>query len=113
MKRQLSGPAQRDIAQVLDWSHDTFGPAARDRYEALILKGVRTIANTADPIGSREIAERPGVRLFHLRYCRQGGDGARVGNPRHLLVYRRPMPNLVYVLRLLHDSMDISAQLDE
>ncbi|KPF71917.1 hypothetical protein IP88_10435 [alpha proteobacterium AAP81b] len=112
MRRRLSASAQRDIAETLDWSDAGFGPDARQRYERLIERGLLTITAPRDPVGTRRFEARPGVALFHLRHCR-GSGGLIVRNPRHLLVYRRPEADLVFVLRLLHDAMDIGARIDE
>jgi toxin ParE1/3/4 len=41
----------------------------------------------------------------------QGTDGI-VRNPRHFIVYRRRTPDLVTVLRVLHDAMDLARHLE-
>ncbi len=113
MRRRLSASAQRDIADTLDWSHAGFGPDARQRYQRLIEQGLRLITAPRDPLGTKRLDSRPGVMLFHLRHCRGSGGGPMVRNPRHLLVYRRPEDGLVFVVRVLHEAMDIEARVDE
>jgi toxin ParE1/3/4 len=108
---RLTGPAEQDIASILDWSAGHFGDAGRRRYEALIETALRDVADEPGRPGSRELPETfgPGRRVYHLRLSRhraRTSDG-RVGAPRHMLVYRTIVPETVVILRVLHDSMDL------
>jgi toxin ParE1/3/4 len=112
---RLSGPAEQDIASILDWSVEHFGDISRLRYEALIGTALRDIAGDPERIGSRGLpaAFGPGCRVYHLR---QSADrartlGGKVGAPRHMLVYRTVSPELVTILRVLHDAMDLKRHL--
>ena len=112
MKRIVTAPAKRDIADVLDWSLQQHGAAARRRYERLIARALKAVTSRADPGGSRAFDEEvDGRRTYHLRNSRRGASGPQVGAPRHLLVYARPQPDLIVMLRLLHDAMDVPARL--
>ena len=114
MRRELADPAVRDIVRILDWSRASFGIVARRRYEALIARGLRAITMATPPTASRTAGEAaPGVRLFHLRHVRQDPGGTSIGHPRHLLAYRIVTPDLIVVLRVLHDAMDLPARLGE
>lgn len=114
MRRELAAPAVGDIARILDWSRETFGTAARVRYERLIVRGLRAITVATPPTPSRTAGDAaPSVQLFHLRHVRQDTDGTSVGHPRHLLAYRIVAPDLITVLRVLHDAMDLPAHLGE
>jgi toxin ParE1/3/4 len=112
---QFAARARRDIATVLDFSHDNFGQPARRRYEALIAAAPRDIANDARRQGATErvILGRT-VRLYHLRQSRERArteDG--IGqSPRHAVVYRLAAGDTVIVVRVLHDSMDPARHLD-
>jgi plasmid stabilization system protein ParE len=86
---------------------------ARARYALLIKTAYRDLLDNP---------ERPGARcspdvsvtqyLYHLRYTRnRPPPGMRVQNPRHIVAYTFDSDSL-RVLRLLHDSMDIAAQLE-
>lgn len=114
MRRIIAAPAKRDIAAVLGWSHERFGAEARARYERLIARGLMALTVPSDPPGSRELVEvGASIRIYHLRHCRRAADGPPVRDPRHFLIYERPSPDLVVVLRLLHDAMDLPTHLRE
>ena len=111
MTLRIAGPARHDIAKILDWSAGTFGAGARRRYELLLGRAALAIAAT-DPISSKDAPELGiGIRLYHLRGSRREGDRrVPVGRPRHFLVYRRESPNLVVLLRVLHDTTDLPSR---
>lgn len=105
---RLAASAQADVVQILAWSQTQFGTAARLRYQALIAAALRSVAQ--DPLRPGSVA-RPelgdGVRTWHLRPSRDavGKTRARVGRPRHFLVYR-DTPTLLAAGRVLHEAMD-------
>jgi toxin ParE1/3/4 len=111
---RLSEAAQGDILNILDWTHEHFGEAARLRYESLIVAALRDIASQPDRQGSRARPELgTGVRSWHLRLSREhirNGPGI-VRRPRHFLVYRFET-GLVVVGRVLHDAMELARHLD-
>jgi toxin ParE1/3/4 len=107
---RLSQAAQGDILNVLAWTHEQFGEAARLRYESLIVAALRDVASQPDRPGSLSRPELgAGVRSWHLRLSREhivAGAGS-VRRPRHFLVYRLE-PELIVVGRLLHDAMELA-----
>ena|SRR5271166_745444 len=112
---RLTEPAERDIADLLDWSGEVFGLAARQRYEALVAAALRDIARDWQRVGSvRRDDLGAGWRIYHLRHSRQRARARRglVKSPRHILVYRLAANDVVTVLRVLHDSMDLARHLD-
>ncbi len=109
MRRQISVDAQQDIAALLDWSHNHFGAAARARYERLIERGLDLIVERRELAGGRVLSGKVERRLYHLRNCRADPVGDTVGTPRHVLVYRIVEPDLVILVRVLHDAMDMPA----
>lgn len=106
---RLAPAAARDIAALLDWSAERFGPAARERYEALVLASLRDLAENPHRPGARELTDkRPGVLIYHLRHSRsftRPPDVVR--KPRHLIVYRASV-EIVTILRVLHEAMDLT-----
>lgn len=108
VRRQLTRPARNDIAAILDWSHDRFGATGRRRYERLIARALIAITRKIPPIGSRaaDVAS-DGIRLFHLRNAKHDPDIEPAGRPRHFIVYRIFEPDLVVVLRVLHEAMNL------
>lgn len=100
---------------MLDWSGRTFGPAARQRYEALVAAALSDIAHDWRRAGSVKRDDLgAGWRIYHLRNSRQRARKAAgiVQSPRHVLVYRLATGDIVIVLRILHDSMDLPRHLD-
>lgn len=111
---RLSAAAQADILHLLMHTERNFGPAARRRYQALVIAALRAIAAEADRTGSIDRPELgEGVRSYHLRHSRdsaQTRDGI-VRRPRHLLLYRCSRPALIEVGRVLHDAMEVERHL--
>ena len=114
IRYRLSDAAQADVIDVLAWTQEQFGEAARLRYESLIVAALRDVATQPDRPGS---IERPdlgvGVRSWQLRLSRDHvGTGAGVVcRPRHFLIYRFE-PALLVVGRVLHDAMELARHLD-
>lgn len=103
---RLTHAAQADIVAILAWSHDQFGEAARERYEALIAAAIRDAASSSDefePTPRPELGD--GVFSWHLAQSRDRISGKTVRHPRHFFVCRRDGEVLV-VGRILHDAMD-------
>ena len=99
----------RDIAALLDWSAERFGPAARERYETLVLAGLRDLAEDPQRLDARELTDkRPGVLVYHLRHSRSSAHLPDiVRKPRHFIVYRASA-EVVTILRVLHEAMNLT-----
>ena len=104
---RLSGLAQADLAGILATSDENWGAAGRTRYAATIAAAMQQIA--ADPNGpttrDRSLLS-PGIRSFHLRHV-----VIAVRRPVHVLYYRLAAPDLVEIVRVLHESMEPSRHL--
>lgn len=111
---RLSEAAQGDVLDILAWTDERFGEAARLRYESLIVSALRDVARQPERPGSLALPELgTDVRSWHLRLSRERanpGEGI-VRRPRHFLVYRLE-PGLVVVGRVLHDAMELARHLD-
>jgi len=114
LRYRLSAAAQSDIIQILAWSQERFGKAARLRYEALLVAAFRDFAELPDRPGSQARPELgAGVRSWHLRLSRERartttGVAAR---PRHFVLYRIDA-DLLVVGRVLHDAMELARHMD-
>ncbi|MBK7614335.1 MAG: type II toxin-antitoxin system RelE/ParE family toxin [Burkholderiales bacterium] len=113
---RLSDAAQADVVDILVWTQEQFGAAARTRYESLIVAGLRDVAAQPDRPGSIERPELgAGVRSWHLRLSRDHAStstsAGAVRRPRHFLIYRVE-PELLVVGRVLHDAMELAQHLD-
>jgi toxin ParE1/3/4 len=108
---ELTAPASRDIAALLDWSEKHFGATARRHYEILLQTALVDLANDPERPGNAERVQLgAGRRVYHLRHSRKRARmaGGFVRTPRHFIVYRSTAPDLVVILRVLHDSIDLS-----
>lgn len=94
----LGGAAERDFSDIIDWTTENFGPRQAERYADLILAAIDMIAENPLSKRSRDRAEiGGGYRSVHL---------ARPG--RHVLLYRLEGAESVQIVRILHDSMELS-----
>jgi len=111
---RLSRLAEADLSQILAISEERWGTEGSDRYRARIAAAIRKVA--ADPYGptTRDRATlSSGVRSFHVRHARSGsnGPGAKVKRPVHVLYYRVVTPDLIEIVRVLHERMEPSRHL--
>ena len=114
LRYRLSDAAQADVIDILAWTQEQFGEAARLRYQNLIVAALRDVAMQPDRPGSIERPELgAGVRSWHLRWSRDhmGAGAGVVRRPRHFLIYRIE-PALLVVGRVLHDAMELARHLD-
>lgn len=104
-------PGQEDIIDILHWSEENFGQAARERYAALIATAVREVAAAPEGIGSTDRSELgESVRSWHLRESRHHASGPMVRRPRHVVFYA-VNDGEVLIVRILHDAMEPSRHL--
>jgi toxin ParE1/3/4 len=99
---RLSGSAKVDIAEALSTSEIRHGGDALIRYRGLLAAALRRIA--ADPKGrsTSDRAElRAGLCRFHIRHIRNDSLGASV----HEFFYRAIEPDLVEIVRVMHERM--------
>ena len=105
---------------LLAWSEERFGVAARERYQDLLARALMDIAGDVARPGVR-IRPELGLNVFsyHLFFSREGATRrsghakVKVLRPRHFLVGRIAEPGLVDILRVLHDSMEVSLHLPD
>ncbi|MGH6846015.1 MAG: type II toxin-antitoxin system RelE/ParE family toxin [Methylocella sp.] len=106
---RLSRLAAADLAHILAISEARWGTEGRRRYAALLAAAMRKVA--ADPEGpaSRNRAEiSPGIRSFHVRHARGDDPEAKVRWPVHILYYRTVTPDVIAIVRVLHERMEPS-----
>src|SRR4051812_30659047 len=109
MRYRLSGRAAERIDDILLESARSWGIDAADRYYRLVLVAMDAVGDCPDLAGSRVIPRISGLRIYHLRSARRLVEiGARVGEPRHLIIYRVGLDGVVEILSLVHDRMLIA-----
>jgi toxin ParE1/3/4 len=112
----IAPKARRDIANILAWTEETFGPETLRRYARLIAAAIEQVAENPESSGS---CQRPEIadncRTYHLFFSRKsaGQAGDRIRRPRHFLLYRVSESDMVEIGRVLHDSMDLREHLPE
>jgi toxin ParE1/3/4 len=118
VRLRLSGPARIDIEDLLAWSEDRFGVAARQRYEALLTAAPSDVAQ--DP--ARQVVEqRPelgsAVFSYHISHSRRSSEARSaagvVAKPQHLLAWRVAGDGTLDIVRVLHDAMELSRHLPQ
>jgi toxin ParE1/3/4 len=104
---RVSKLAQSDLARILTASESRWGPEGRRRYAALIEAAMRQVADEPEGAATRDRnALHSGTRSLHLRHVRPGSSEAKVRNPVHVLYYRSVGPELIEIVRVLHERMD-------
>jgi toxin ParE1/3/4 len=109
---RLSRLAEIDFSRILTTSEERWGTQARRRYAAIILAAIRKIAD--DPTGptTRDRVElSTGLRSFHIRNARSHDRDTDVKHPVHVLYYRAVGPDLIEIVRMLHERMEPSQHL--
>jgi plasmid stabilization system protein ParE len=103
---RLLGGANADIERILTESAKRWCIGAADRYDVLMRGAFGHLGSYPLTPGSDEIPGLPGWRYYHLRLARTLVDpGQRVGNPRHLAIYRVGADEVVEIAGLAHDRM--------
>ena len=104
----LTAGARADLGNILRWTSDRFGRAQARRYSDTLTQAIRSLEAGPDAPGSRR-RDDLSRGLMTLHVARRGRAG------RHLVVYRiggPGDPSVIEVIRLLHDSMDLSRHVD-
>lgn len=106
MPYRVVGHAEGKIEAALLESARRWGIDAAARYNRLIMAAMAAIGESPAMAGSRDVPGVVGVRTLHLRSVRRlVPRDYRVGQPRHLVVYRVAPDGVVEILSLVHDRM--------
>lgn len=101
---RLTTPAQLDIATVLDWTLENFGPTQYDLYKSLITQRLQDLTEGPSRHGVKVRDEiLPGLLSFRLA---QSGRSAS-----HTILFRVAEEQEIEVLRVLHEAMDFEQHL--
>jgi toxin ParE1/3/4 len=93
----LTGPAQRNLRSILAHSETTWGSSQADEYESVIARAFEMLVEHPE-LGKSAGEGRPGWRILVVQ--------------RHCIVYRYS-DTTVWILRILHKRMDVSARLKD
>lgn len=106
MPYRVVGHAEGKIEAILLETARRWGTDATARYNRLIMAAMTAVGDSPAMLGSRDVPGLVGVRTLHLRSVRRLVPREyRVGQPRHLVVYRVAPDGVVEILSLVHDRM--------
>ena len=111
---RLSRPAQMDVAGIFAQSAELWGAEAGRRYAVTLATAMREVA--FDPEGRVTRCRNellPSLRSFHLRHTRVEDPGSRVRRPVHVIYYRAIEPQLIEIVRVLHERMEPARRIAE
>ncbi len=104
----LTGPAEAQIDEILEWSQRKFGDHARARYAELIVTAMEDVSE--DP-GNANIMWRrvssADLGIYHIEHSRDHvpDPPGRVKQPRHRIVFRINQAGGMDILGVIHDRM--------
>lgn len=105
---RLTAAAEQDLREIFRWTWRHFGERQAHVYAETLIRAIAALETGPHVAGAKRRDEmREGLMMLHV--ARKGRKG------RHLVLYRvdseADIPT-VDVLRLLHDSMDLSRHID-
>ncbi|MFT4241819.1 MAG: type II toxin-antitoxin system RelE/ParE family toxin [Acidovorax sp.] len=102
----LTPDAERDFFEILRWTRANFGARQTQAYRVTLREAIMVLHDGPSTLGVRQRDDLgPGIHTLHV--ARNGRKG------RHFIVFRAGGGPTIDVLRLLHDSMELSARLAE
>ncbi len=98
---QLTEMAEVDLISIKIWTTEKFGAPQAAKYLEVIVSALEDLMTGPEPVGSKSREDiGPKIRTLHVQ--RKGNKG------RHLLVFKEARNQTIEILRLLHDSMDLT-----
>ena len=102
---RLSRSAEQDIIDILAWTDEHFGKQQALIYEETLALGLEALTEGPGIIGVKDRNDiAPGIKTLHV------ARGGRKG--RHLIVFRVGEHSWIDIVRILHDSMEMSRHVD-
>lgn len=93
----LSNQAVQDLKNIGQYTEDRWGKSQRNAYLSKLDDGIQILAT--DPLTGPSCDEiLSGYRMYHVG--------------KHLIFYRHDSSK-IYIVRILHERMDVSAHVDE
>jgi toxin ParE1/3/4 len=103
---RLSAAAERDFANIIDWTIERFGKRQAEIYAEVLIAATQTLHSGPAVTGVKARSEI-GKGIFTLHAAR-GSTKAR-----HFLMFRVSLDDdaTIDVIRILHDAMDLPRHL--
>ncbi|MCX6971276.1 MAG: type II toxin-antitoxin system RelE/ParE family toxin [Verrucomicrobia bacterium] len=102
--------ADPDLQSIMEWTLESFGRPAMERYSRLIGRALLDLADDPERPGSQHAVEA--LFIYHLRHSRTLGRNPHVHRPRHFILFRTTRTH-VEILRYLHEAMDLEQHFPE
>lgn len=102
--------ADSDLQSILEWTLESFGRPATERYSRRIGRALLDLADDPERPGSQHAVDA--LFIYHLRHSRIRGRNPHVHRPRHFILFRTTRTR-VEILRYLHDAMDLEQHFPE
>lgn len=98
---RLSAAAERDFVGIVEWTAETFGIRQAKTYQRTLMLALAVLQHGPEVPDSEPRDEiRSGLRRLHV--ARKGRRG------RQFILYRTADADRIEIVRILHDSMDVS-----
>lgn len=110
---QLSKPAESDISEIWLYTAESYSTVQADSYATLIDCAFDDLEEDPERPASRRHPELGAwIRSYPIA-LRKHRSGVRIRSPRHIVFYTLEFEDMIYVMRILHDSMDPIRHLSE
>jgi toxin ParE1/3/4 len=103
---RLADQAEQDLLDIIRWTNENFGVRQAEHYAETIALAIEALHDGPEILGAKlrdDIAE--GIHTLHV--ARQGRKG------RHFVAFSVSEGHIINVLRLLHDSMNLTKYLSK
>lgn len=112
LRSEFTLRALEDVAAIQDWTQAKFGETTSKRYDSLMEAALADLLASPTRLGvSQHPALQRNIFVYHLRFSRKKAPRPAVEKPRHFFIFRLDA-DVLTVLRVLHDSMDLAAQIE-
>jgi toxin ParE1/3/4 len=112
LRPEFTLKALEDISSIQAWTQERFGEIISLRYDELLEYALADLLAKPARLG---VTQHPGlpkdVFAYHLRFSRIKAKRGAIEKPRHFILFRAN-DSVLIVLRVLHDSMNLPAHLD-
>ena len=103
---KFAAQADQDVTDILAWTEDNFGVKQTNIYNETLSLAFEALSEAGPDVPGVRVRTDIGAGIHVLHVARQ-----RKG--RHFIVFTVNTPQIVHVLRVLHDSMDLPKHLPE
>jgi toxin ParE1/3/4 len=112
LQPEFTHKALEDVSSIQTWTQQRFGELTSQRYDDLLEQAIGDLLADPKRLGVIQHPELPGrLFLYHLRFSRIKSKRGAIEKPRHFIAFQVNHQALT-VLRVLHDSMDVTTHLN-